>query len=352
MEDKDRFEQDDGGAVDDAVHEEATEASSDDGEVVAGMNEAQPVVQQIIDSATSSTAVPESNGKAALNGSKVQNVALVVAMTGFDPAVVVIMQRAAKMDYEGSPAERRKSIYGDLERLRSQSTLLRTQAAEKMFGDVPALDQAKVLVEQANEVDAAAAKLAKAYEDLLNRAQRRARRDGALKGMERDPQTGERWSNGPFYYDPKRPEMAELYGHLTTPAAVYADESKLVRADSGRYGRTGGHILVVREAERATGEKVSERFLRELVMRMDWDLMERVHGMGSGLCRTASWVIRLWSEATKTPLDYSTLPRRHPLPVYDEWAEEFDAEYVKALERVRGVSGSGEAHAADMQEVQ
>jgi hypothetical protein len=293
---------------------------------------------------------PETTGGHTNGVAKVQNVALMTAVTGLDPSVIAIMQRATKLDYGGSPAERRKAIYGDLERLRSQSTLLRTRAEEKMFGDAPDKDEAKRIVDQAKEVDKAAVKLGKAYEDLLNRAQRRARRDDALKTLERDPATGKAHGKESFYYDPMRPEMEELYAHQTTPALVYADQSKLVRADSGKYGRTGGHVIVAREAARRAGEVLSDRLLYEIVKGMDWDLIERVHGMGSGLCRTGSWVMRLWSQTTKTPLEYDALPRRHPLPNYEQWVEEFDAEYAKAIDRVGSVPHSTAVDTGDVQE--
>jgi hypothetical protein len=242
--------------------------------------------------------------------------------------------------YDGTPAARRDAMAGDAAELRGHAAVLRARADAILVNGGPDLNDPlrrndlTHLNDIARAAEAHATKLEGQVKQLLSKQKRRAVRDRALDAAEHDPRTGKPFT-GPFRFDPMRPEMVELYAAKKTPAAVFADGSKLVRNDAGGHGFIGGLIDVARKAEACAGEKMSDVLLIETVKAFAYDAMERIHGIGAGYCRDAAWTVRLWAEATQTPLRLEDIPVRHPVPSFEAWVTAtFTDEWEKGLKRL------------------
>ncbi|MBI3202038.1 MAG: hypothetical protein HYZ29_10885 [Myxococcales bacterium] len=230
-----------------------------------------------------------------------------------------------------SPARRRVELQRGANALRGQVRTRRTLLAAERAKDQPDADKVAELESELDALDAQLLKLDLEIEDRMERDARRADRDCSIRALDRDPRTG-KVRNGPYAYDPRLPEMQALYADKATPQAVFADGAKLIRNDGGQYGLAGGVLRALLDGAARAGESLSPRLQIELTKAMCWDAVERIHGIGSGYCRDAAWIIWLWSQLTGTSLDPSILPQRKPLREFGEWVtSEFDEMYAEAL---------------------
>lgn len=230
-----------------------------------------------------------------------------------------------------SPARRRADLQKRVTALRGMARTRRTALTAQREAEEPDVDAIRQLEAELGELDQRLTEAEDELTELMERDARRADRDRAIRALDRDPNTGKR-RRGPYVYDPRTPEMQYLYRDKSMPHAVFTDGAKLIRNDGGQYGLIGGILRALLDGAARAGETLTPNLQFELTKAMCWDALERIHGIGAGYTRDASWVVYLWSQLTKTQLDLAALPQRKPLPEFGDWAStEFGDLYAEAL---------------------